>query len=154
MPENDEPRRPGHFIGAELRPPTALDLTSEAPLPPGASRAEIERRARAILDEEERECLAPEPTDAIWQTVFARSPQVTWRVLDREAILLDTRSYRSCSLNRVGTAIWELLAGEQTLEAVLGGIGRRFNAPEALLRRDLLSLITQLQRAGLVEERR
>jgi hypothetical protein len=96
----------------------------------------------------------PRPSDGGWRTCYAPAPGVSWTVTDREAVVSSHQNGRDYTLNPVGTAVWELLDGERPLSAVLGVLAESFDAPERILREDLLALIGQLRAEGLIHERR
>jgi hypothetical protein len=81
---------------------------------------------------------------------FARSHDVTHTVLDGEAVLLDLDSGVYYTLNRVGTAIWELLGDDRPVETIVAAIREQFDVPEEVARRDLLALLRRLRDEGLV----
>jgi hypothetical protein len=157
MPQ--ETRGPGResFIQAELRPDVGLPLDRSAPLPPGASREEMEARLASALGDAERENLGLEKTAAFaeeWETVFERSADVNSTVLDREAVLLNLESGVYYTLNPVGAAIWDLLDGERSLGKILDGVCERFDVSVPVAQRDVAALASQLRREGLITERR
>jgi hypothetical protein len=156
---SDEMQRSGQgpFIPAELRPAVGADLEDAPLLAPEAGAAEIGRLAEELLGERERVRLGLEeapPPPEFWQHCFARGPEVSATVLDGEAVLLHFDSGVYYSLNRLGTAIWELLTGEQPLEGILSTIRERYEVSEAVARGDLAVLVGRLRQEGLIEERR
>jgi hypothetical protein len=157
MPQETRGRGGESFIQAELRPDVGLPLDRSAPLPPGASREEMQARLAGALSDAERENLGLEKTAAFaedWQTVFERSEEVNSTVLDREAVLLNLESGVYYTLNPVGTAIWDLLDGERSLGKILDAVCERFDVSEPVARRDVAALASQLRREGLITERR
>ena len=64
------------------------------------------------------------------------SPDVVFRELEGEAVLLDLESGTYFGLNAVGTRIWSLIQERDSLRAVLDAITDEYDAmPEALLLR-------------------
>jgi hypothetical protein len=88
-----------------------------------------------------------------WQSRFARSPSVSAAVLNKEGVLLDLESGVYYSLNRVGTAVWELLGRDQPLEAVLAAVCDRYDVSEEAARADVAALVMHLRDEKLVLER-
>ena len=79
------------------------------------------------------------------------SPDVLFRELVGEAVLLDLKSQRYFGLDEVGTRIWQLLDERRQTEAVLEAMLAEFDVEEGALRRDLAVFLHQLTDAGLIE---
>lgn len=79
-----------------------------------------------------------------------RSDQVLFQNLDGEAVLLDLASETYFGLNEVGTRIWQLLESAATLEEVHRSLCAEFDADAARIEHDLLALVGELSKAGLV----
>ena len=157
MSEEEQKSSKGPFIRAELRPQVGPDVEDHPPLKPGASREEIQRRATESIDETEqaRLGLTDEPLSLeIWQKIFAKSSDDVCKVLDGEGVLLNLENGFYYTLNRVGTAIWELFTGDQSLERILTAIRDRFDVAENKARADLIALVVRLHREQLIIERR
>jgi hypothetical protein len=75
---------------------------------------------------------------------------VVFREIDGESVLLDLASGEYYGLNEVGTRIWSLFVAGAGPAQVLSGLRREYEADEAVLRRDLLELLGELQARGLV----
>jgi hypothetical protein len=80
-----------------------------------------------------------------------RKAQVTCRRLADRAMLLDGASGRCFELNRLGSEVWSLLDGEQTLEEVCGKLNDVLAVPAQTLRSDVSRFAASLMDAGLVE---
>lgn len=82
---------------------------------------------------------------------FARNPDVAWRVIGGEAVLLDNRRGEVNVLNGVGAVVWERLdGGEGAFDAALQAVVGRYQVPEEEARRDIDAFVDQLSRAGLL----
>lgn len=81
---------------------------------------------------------------------FRPKANVLVRELDGEAVLLDLDTGRYFTLNPTGRRIFELLDGEQTLAEVLELLLQEFDATRAKLEGDLLELVAELGREGLI----
>jgi len=148
---------PEHFIQRELRQPEEAEPPSRPPFAPDASKEEIRRRAAEVIGEAEGARLGLEdstPLPEIWSTVFSPSDDVTSTVLDREAVLLNLDNGRYYTLNRVGTAAWELMTGDRPLAEILTAICERFNVTEEVAGQDLIALVARLRQEKLIDERR
>lgn len=77
-------------------------------------------------------------------------PDVVFRVLGAEAILLNLESGLYFGLNEVGTRAWELLQ-DRDVAAACEAMAAEFDAPVDRIRADVLALVGQLVDKGLVE---
>lgn len=75
---------------------------------------------------------------------------VLFRDLDGEAVLLETVTGRYFGLNEVGTRMWSLLQLHGEIEAVCHALLAEYDAPEDLLREDLLRFVDTLAATGLI----
>jgi len=91
---------------------------------------------------------------AAGDAVFVRSPDVSFTVLDGEAVLLNLENGVYYTLNPVGTVTWELIIGERTLTEIVSAVRERYDINEETARRDLAALVSRLRREGLIAERR
>jgi coenzyme PQQ synthesis protein D (PqqD) len=78
------------------------------------------------------------------------SPDVVWRELEGEAVLLDLGSGIYFGLNEVGTRIWQLLDQGCATEAVLSTIVGEFEVDRAEAEDGFRRLIDELRARGLV----
>ena len=78
------------------------------------------------------------------------SPDVLFRELVGEAVLLDLKTQRYYGLDEVGTRIWQLLQEQGRTDAVLAALCAEYDVDEARLRRDLSVFIGELADAGLI----
>ncbi|SPP66710.1 PqqD family protein [Nitrospira lenta] len=94
-----------------------------------------------------------DPT-ALDGTVLRACPDVQGTTMDGETVLLDLRTGRYYTLNRLGSVIWEHCTGTQTIREVHAVLCDRFDvAPERALD-DLLALANELIKEGLLEQER
>jgi coenzyme PQQ synthesis protein D (PqqD) len=157
MPEEASAVSRQPFVSTELRPNVGPDLEEHPPLAPETPAAELGQRAGEALGKREGARLGLEDASLspeMWQTRFARSAGVSSTVLDREAVLLNLENGVYYGLNRVGTAVWDMLKEEQPLEAVLTAVCDRYDVSEDVARADVAALVSQLREEGLVVERR
>jgi hypothetical protein len=78
------------------------------------------------------------------------SPDVVFRTLDGEAVLLNLQSGVYFGLNEMGTKIWNILAENCSLEEVHSRILQEYAVEPELAKTDLLKLTAQLLEKGLV----
>ncbi|MDH3254416.1 MAG: PqqD family protein [Acidobacteriota bacterium] len=75
---------------------------------------------------------------------------VIFREIHGEAVLLNLQTGKYFGLDEVGTAIWGLLAGHRTVEAVLDGLAERYEAPRERLEIDLGRFLELLRDRELI----
>jgi coenzyme PQQ synthesis protein D (PqqD) len=78
------------------------------------------------------------------------SPDVIFRDLEGEAVLLDLASGRYFGLNAVGTRVWMLLESGSTVDGAAAAIAAEFDADPAEIARDVDDLVADLAARGLV----
>jgi hypothetical protein len=79
------------------------------------------------------------------------SDDVVFRELEGEAVLLNLESGIYFGLDVVGTRIWQLIEQYGALTAVVDHIVREFDVDRSEATTDLLELVGELTRRGLVE---
>lgn len=82
---------------------------------------------------------------------FARRERVLSRALGDETVLLELDAGRYFDLDASGSRVWELLAQRAALRDVLAALESEFEASHGTIERDLLELVAELEREGLVE---
>ncbi|GHG33543.1 hypothetical protein CBQ26_19510 [Deinococcus indicus] len=79
------------------------------------------------------------------------NPDVLVTDLDDELALLDPRTSKMYTLNAVGRVAWQVLAGVgATAAELLDVIVQAFEVEEEQAREDLRSLLSDLERQGLI----
>ena len=78
------------------------------------------------------------------------SPDVIFRDLNGEAVLLDFGTGRYFGLNPVGTRIWTLLAEGSSVSAIIAILAAEFDAPPGDIAADVEALLSELTARGLV----
>jgi Coenzyme PQQ synthesis protein D (PqqD) len=87
----------------------------------------------------------PEPS-----TALRLSPDVVFRDLEGEAVILDLASGRYFGLNAVGTRIWTLLDAGTAVDAIVGTLAGEYDADADQIARDVTRLLDDLLSRGLV----
>jgi hypothetical protein len=77
------------------------------------------------------------------------NPDVLWRVVGKEALLLDTISGHYFSLNPVATAIWVRMTSGESPEQISEGIAATYSISVERAREDIDELITEMRDAGI-----
>jgi hypothetical protein len=81
---------------------------------------------------------------------YRAKPGIVETELPNELILLDPETQKMFSLNATGRAVWRLLAGRTTREAVDALVAQFDTAPKPA-EADLGALVSALLAAGLIE---
>ena len=84
------------------------------------------------------------------KTYPVKSKDVTWKVLDGEAVLLNLDTGVYFTLNATGTAVWNLLDGQTSLAEISRALCEQFDITFEEARRDLMELTQRLLDEGLV----
>lgn len=85
------------------------------------------------------------------ESAFRQSSDVVFRDVGGETILLDSRRGTYFALNEVGAAAWQLIDGGVRLQEVCAGLVERYEVTSETAWTDLVELVEELERHGLVE---
>jgi len=77
------------------------------------------------------------------------NPNLIWRVVDGEAILLDTTTGYHFSLDPIGTEVWQSLQAGDSVDDIVTRIARSYGTDEATVRADVTEFLNELQSAKL-----
>ncbi len=84
----------------------------------------------------------------------ARTPRFWVRRGDFGVVLLASRSPEPVTLAGTGVEVWDAFdAGPRTVDDVVTELADRFGAPTTTVRPDVVALVDELGRAGLLEAR-
>lgn len=83
-------------------------------------------------------------------TTYTIAEQALFQPLGGEAVLLDLRTERYFSLDDIGTRIWSLITEHNTIDAVVAQMLKEYDVTEAVLRKDVETLLGRLVAAGLL----
>jgi len=75
-----------------------------------------------------------------------RNPDVSWRVIEGQAVLVHNREGEIQVLNEVGTYLWE--HSGDALETLVGNITQEYQVPPDEARRDALEFFESLVASG------
>jgi hypothetical protein len=78
------------------------------------------------------------------------APDVVFRELDGEAVILNLDTGIYFGLDPIGTRIWELIQEHAALQKVFDAMCIEYDAQADTLERDLLELVNELRAKGLV----
>jgi hypothetical protein len=106
--------------------------------------------------------LTPPPTasePAVDRTMLDRTilwpdPDVQGTSMEGETVLLDLSTGRYYTLNRLGSVIWAHCTGHNTISAIHAILCDRFEVSPDRALDDLVALINQLVKEGLLQQER
>ncbi len=84
------------------------------------------------------------------ETAPFHGPDVIWRKMGEETVLLNSRSENYYSLNEVGTRVWELIDGQATVREIASRIAEQYDAPVEEIEKDVVALLQELREQELV----
>jgi hypothetical protein len=77
-------------------------------------------------------------------------PDLIWRVLSDETIVLSPRDGAYCVLNGLGSVIWQLLSEQHSLADIEQVLVRNYEVSEEQAREDVGDFLTDLSQRGLL----
>ena len=80
-----------------------------------------------------------------------RHGNVTWRSLEKDAVLLNLDSGTYYTLNEVGIFLWEHLNGDTPVRNLVEQVVEHYEVDPETARQDILELLEDLLREKLVE---
>ena len=80
----------------------------------------------------------------------ALHPDIIWRILDDGAVIVTPRAGNVRVLNRVGTAIWQLIDGQRSLAEIESQLIHTYDVPVNQARSDLSSFMEELARRDMI----
>lgn len=83
---------------------------------------------------------------------YARHPDIAWRVIDGDGLLVDPRNGKIFPLNSVAIRIWQLLDSQHCIAAIVGVLTAEYDASPQVMREDAHAFIGQLIEAKLLIE--
>ena len=78
------------------------------------------------------------------------SPDVVWRLLDDNAVVVSPREGEVRVLNPVGTAIWQLLEQEESAPAIVRYLTANFDVSQERAHDDLITFLEELTQRGIL----
>ena len=82
--------------------------------------------------------------------ILTRNPATAWRVIEGEAVILslDTKIFRG--LNAVGSRVWELIDGRNSMDEIIEAVTREFDVTRERAAADVGAFVQQLLDKSLV----
>ncbi len=86
------------------------------------------------------------------EKMLNRNKDVAWRVIENEAILISAEDSMLHSLDEVGTRIWELADGSNTVGAIVEKIFEEYEVDRETAETDVVEFVTNLasEKLGLL----
>lgn len=86
---------------------------------------------------------------------ISRSPDIAWRIIDKEAVLIILNSpsvdrYSFSILNETGTRIWEIMDGTKTVDDIAKVICEEFDVTYSRAKKEITEFISRLSEMGVV----
>lgn len=78
------------------------------------------------------------------------APDIVWRLLENNAVLVSPREGEVRVLNPVGTAIWQRLLQEEALPAIEAYLTATFEVTQDRAHDDLLTFLEELTERGIL----
>lgn len=79
-----------------------------------------------------------------------RNPDIVWRNIGEEAVLLNQKSGGYFGLNGVGCSVWEKIDDRRTAAEIIQLLMHEYNVEETVLTRDVLELLEKMLTQGLI----
>ena len=79
-------------------------------------------------------------------------PDVVWRRVGDEAVLVNLKTNRIYSLNHTGARLWELIDAGHNREAAEAALMSEFDVDEDELRKEVAAVFEDLTKEGLILE--
>lgn len=84
--------------------------------------------------------------------MFKLSPDVVFRDLDGEAVILDLGSGTYFGLNAVGTRVWQLLEAGRDESRIVDTLAAEYEAERSVIAADVARLLEELRGRRLIVE--
>ncbi|MGD2278797.1 MAG: PqqD family protein [Candidatus Omnitrophota bacterium] len=82
---------------------------------------------------------------------YKRPHKVPWRVLEDKAVLVSIKNSQVVVFNEVGTAIWNFLDKERTIDEVTDHLVSEFDTDKETAGKDAKAFLEDLQKKDLVD---
>lgn len=90
--------------------------------------------------------------DAI-QKYTVNKDNVVYRIIDREAVILNLDDGNYYNLNETGTEIWEAINGRKEPGRIISRFSKEYGMPQQQLHKDFLAFAEDLAGKGLVRKK-
>lgn len=84
---------------------------------------------------------------------FSKIKEIPWKMIEKEAVLVDTEEGDVIRLNEVGAKIWKSLDEDKTADDIINHIHEDFEANRAVIEKDVLDFLKKLIAMEIIYER-
>jgi hypothetical protein len=88
----------------------------------------------------------------IWRKKFKRAPECAHRVIEGEAFIVSSKNGGVHLLNEVGTFVWSLLDGTNTLDEIAAAVVDEFEVNLATARADIEDFVQNMWKSEIISE--
>ncbi|MBN2406164.1 MAG: PqqD family protein [Elusimicrobia bacterium] len=81
---------------------------------------------------------------------ITKNPDVTWREVDGEAVLLNLENDYYYSMNEIGTKIWAMLNKGKTQKQIIAAIMEEFDADKKQVELDIKQFIKDMKKEDII----
>ena len=82
--------------------------------------------------------------------LLTKNPEILWKEIDGEVVLLNPKSGDYFGLNSVGASFWERVGDGGSMDDITTILLEEFEVEEAILRNDLEDLIKKMEEKNLL----
>ncbi|MCM8796380.1 MAG: PqqD family protein [Candidatus Omnitrophica bacterium] len=79
-----------------------------------------------------------------------KSPEVAWRTVDGESIIVLTKESRVIVLNEVGTYIWELIDGRRSFQEIVTAVTEEFEVSALRATEESAAFLEEIAAKGII----
>jgi hypothetical protein len=80
-----------------------------------------------------------------------RHPQVLWRAIEDETLVVNLDTRRVSVLNRVGGRVWSLMDGSRDLDEILDQVARAYDVDRGRVKADVEAFVRELADREMLE---
>lgn len=84
------------------------------------------------------------------QRIPVQNPDLAWRMVDDECIIIDPQGSQATVLNSVGSFIWELVDGKHTVATIIEKVQHEFEVEPARAEADAREFLEDLTKRSLI----
>lgn len=82
--------------------------------------------------------------------VPVKNPDVVWRDLEGEGVLLNPVDGKYFGLNAVGLSVWDKMEGGRTLDEIIALLLEEYEVERPVLEKDVVELAGRMAAGGLI----
>ncbi len=86
------------------------------------------------------------------EEIFQKNPEIVYRIIDGNAILVSSKDDKIMSINEVGTRIWDLLDGKTTIKEIIVKITEEFDVDQDTAKDDVQEFVEKCLKINIISE--